>query len=102
MPWVHRKVSRYRTRLPQNLILGMYLFNEYPPPPRGVQNRAFPPDASKSPEKDSPREPIAVVLGQVLLMSADLATHPPLSTYRMALYTRSGNIATEAIAVTVV
>ena len=33
--------------------------------PRGVHNRPFPPDASKSPEKDPPREPIAVVLGQV-------------------------------------
>ena len=36
-----------------------------PKHPRGFQIRAFPPDASKSPEKDPPFEPTAVEQGQV-------------------------------------
>ena len=44
----------------------MYLFKLIlPKHPRGVQNRAFPLDASKSLEKNPPREPTAVVQGQV-------------------------------------
>ena len=63
--WAQRKVSGCRTHLPKM----WYRACTYPrslaaTPPRRSKS-CIPPDASKSPENDPPREPIAVVLGQM-------------------------------------
>ena len=62
MTWTHRKILRvpYPTAAKDDIghVLMQRILRKHP---RGVQNRAFPPDASKSPEKDPPREPTAVV-----------------------------------------